>query len=69
MRVQPLHAEPRTARPRACAATQPRAEITLGPHQDLAAVEHDWRRFEQSADCTPFQTFDWLSPGSATSAR
>ncbi len=30
-------------------------------HQDLAAAEQDWRRFEQTADCTPFQTFDWLS--------
>jgi CelD/BcsL family acetyltransferase involved in cellulose biosynthesis len=35
--------------------------ITLSVHDDLAAVEQEWRRFEQTADCTPFQTFDWLS--------
>ncbi len=28
---------------------------------DLAAVEAEWRRFEQVAECTPFQAFDWLS--------
>lgn len=36
------------------------APISLSVHHDFAAVEHDWRRFEQTADCTPFQTFDWL---------
>ena len=25
------------------------------------AIEGEWRHFEQSADCTPFQTFDWLA--------
>src|SRR5437660_222529 len=28
---------------------------------DLAGVEDEWREFEQRADCTPFQTFDWLA--------
>jgi len=28
---------------------------------DLAAIEEEWRRFEQVADCTAFQTFDWLA--------
>jgi CelD/BcsL family acetyltransferase involved in cellulose biosynthesis len=28
---------------------------------DLADVESEWRRFEQVADCTAFQTFDWLA--------
>ena len=28
---------------------------------DMAAVERDWRRFEREADCTAFQTFDWLA--------
>ena len=36
-------------------------KIDLSVHTDLAAVEQEWRRFEQTADCTPFQTFDWLS--------
>jgi CelD/BcsL family acetyltransferase involved in cellulose biosynthesis len=30
-------------------------------HENLAAIEQDWRHFEQTADCTPFQTFDWLA--------
>jgi CelD/BcsL family acetyltransferase involved in cellulose biosynthesis len=34
--------------------------IRLSVHTDLAAVEQDWRAFEQTADCTAFQTFDWL---------
>src|SRR5688572_24167817 len=34
--------------------------IRLSIHTDLAAVEQDWRAFEQTADCTVFQTFDWL---------
>jgi len=28
---------------------------------EMAAVERDWRRFEREADCTAFQTFDWLA--------
>jgi CelD/BcsL family acetyltransferase involved in cellulose biosynthesis len=36
------------------------APISLSVHHDFAAVEQDWRRFEATADCTPFQTFDWL---------
>jgi CelD/BcsL family acetyltransferase involved in cellulose biosynthesis len=28
---------------------------------DFAAAENDWRRFERDADCTVFQSFDWLS--------
>ncbi len=30
-------------------------------HTDLASVESEWRAFEQTADATPFQSFDWLS--------
>jgi CelD/BcsL family acetyltransferase involved in cellulose biosynthesis len=37
------------------------ASIAVSVHHDLAAIEADWRRFEAAADCTPFQTFDWLS--------
>jgi len=36
-------------------------KINLSVHTDLAAIEQEWRAFEQTADCTPFQTFDWLS--------
>ncbi|HEY0224584.1 MAG TPA: GNAT family N-acetyltransferase [Pseudolabrys sp.] len=38
-----------------------RADIALSLHDDLADIEHDWRAFEERADCTAFQTFDWLS--------
>ena len=33
----------------------------LSIHTDLSAVEDEWRRFERNADCTAFQSFDWLS--------
>ena len=38
-----------------------RADIQLSLHGDLAEVETDWRAFEAQADCTAFQSFDWLS--------
>lgn len=37
------------------------AGVRLSYHDDLAEVEKDWRAFEQGADCTAFQSFDWLS--------
>jgi D-aspartate ligase len=37
------------------------AKLHFHIYGDLAAVESDWRRFEREADCTAFQTFDWLS--------
>ncbi len=37
----------------------PQLELSL--HHDLDSIENDWRAFEESADCTVFQTFDWLS--------
>jgi CelD/BcsL family acetyltransferase involved in cellulose biosynthesis/predicted ATP-grasp superfamily ATP-dependent carboligase len=30
-------------------------------HDNLEAVESEWRRFEDLADCTAFQSFDWLT--------
>src|SRR5689334_1557421 len=36
-------------------------EIRIAIHGDLASVEHEWRAFEQVADCTVFQSFDWVS--------
>jgi CelD/BcsL family acetyltransferase involved in cellulose biosynthesis len=35
--------------------------VSLAIFDTLSAVETEWRTFEQSADCTAFQTFDWLS--------
>jgi CelD/BcsL family acetyltransferase involved in cellulose biosynthesis len=37
------------------------AGLSLSIHRSLDAVEDEWRRFEQVADCTAFQTFDWLA--------
>ena len=55
----PLRAEPDAS---AEIRTAPQADaVSLSLHHDLAAIEQEWRAFEQTADCTPFQTFDWLS--------
>jgi D-aspartate ligase len=36
-------------------------DLNLSIHTSLDAVEREWRRFEQIADCTAFQAFDWLA--------
>jgi len=57
-----VHAEPRArAAPVAEAQRSRQSKIELAVHNDLSAIEQEWRAFEQTADCTPFQTFDWLS--------
>jgi CelD/BcsL family acetyltransferase involved in cellulose biosynthesis len=38
-----------------------RPEVQLSLHGELAEVEAEWRAFEAQADCTAFQSFDWLS--------
>jgi hypothetical protein len=35
--------------------------IKLEFHTELAAIEQEWKAFERRADCTAFQTFDWLA--------
>jgi CelD/BcsL family acetyltransferase involved in cellulose biosynthesis len=35
--------------------------ITLALYDRIDAIEAEWRRFEREADCTPFQSFAWLS--------
>ena len=52
-------AEPRVVT-RAASATQSGA-VALTLHEDLASVEQAWRLLEGNGDCTPFQSFDWLS--------
>lgn len=37
------------------------ADLRLDIYEDLSKVEREWRAFEQEADCTVFQTFDWLA--------
>lgn len=53
---------------RAAAAARRAEQISAAPiqlkisiHDDFADVETLWRRFERVADCTPYQTFDWLA--------
>jgi CelD/BcsL family acetyltransferase involved in cellulose biosynthesis len=36
-------------------------DISIRIHTSLAAVEDEWRRFEQVAVATPFQTYEWLA--------
>src|SRR5262245_14702086 len=43
------------------APAQPARAITLSLSQDLAALETEWRRFEQDADATVFQSYGWQS--------
>jgi CelD/BcsL family acetyltransferase involved in cellulose biosynthesis len=38
-----------------------RQAVHIEIYDDLDSVENEWRRFEASADCTVFQSFDWLS--------
>jgi CelD/BcsL family acetyltransferase involved in cellulose biosynthesis len=47
--------------PRVPALKAGRLDVELSLHHDLAPIEADWRAFEATADCTVFQTFDWLS--------
>ena len=35
--------------------------VELAVYDTLDVVEAEWRRFERDADCTVFQSFDWLS--------
>src|SRR6185312_13004299 len=50
----------------AAAAARPADAATSGPpvalsvHDDLAGIEREWRDLETIADCTAFQTFEWL---------
>ncbi len=36
-------------------------DLTLTLYKSLTAVESEWRRFEATAECTPFQTYEWLA--------
>jgi CelD/BcsL family acetyltransferase involved in cellulose biosynthesis len=68
MGVMPLTAFKEASAPRATdtgAARDVRrgvlpTQIRFSIHGELSAAEHDWRRFQERADCTVFQTYDWL---------
>ncbi|MFZ3225383.1 MAG: hypothetical protein WA230_07685, partial [Xanthobacteraceae bacterium] len=36
-------------------------ELSVSIHTRLDDVEDEWRRFQQSAECTAFQSFEWLA--------
>jgi CelD/BcsL family acetyltransferase involved in cellulose biosynthesis/predicted ATP-grasp superfamily ATP-dependent carboligase len=36
-------------------------DLSLAIYTDLDAVEDEWRSFEHVAECTAFQTFEWLA--------
>ena len=36
-------------------------DLKIGIHETLAGLEADWRRMEEHADMSPFQSFDWLT--------
>lgn len=36
-------------------------ELSFSIHSDFGAIESEWRNFQETAECTPFQTFEWLS--------
>jgi CelD/BcsL family acetyltransferase involved in cellulose biosynthesis len=38
-----------------------RSDVRLSLHEDIDSLEAEWRGFEQYADATVFQSFDWLS--------
>lgn len=43
------------------AAPAPARALDLSVHDNLEAVESAWRGFQRHADCTAFQTYEWLS--------
>ena len=36
-------------------------ELSFSIHSDFGAVETEWRSFQEGAECTPFQAFEWQS--------
>src|SRR3954466_12596485 len=39
----------------------PTGAVSFSLHTDLLSIEREWRHLERHGDCTPFQTFEWLS--------
>src|SRR5262245_23929458 len=53
--------ETSTSGTRVVAAHGSSIPIAISIHHDLDEIEADWRAFEERADCTAFQSFEWLS--------
>ncbi|MDI3471663.1 MAG: hypothetical protein OJF62_003726 [Pseudolabrys sp.] len=45
----------------AAATTRTAMPLTVSLHHDLQALHDEWVAFENIADCTVFQTFEWLA--------
>lgn len=56
-----LAANIRTARSGNDGCDRSVGQVRLSLHSDLGSIEKEWKSFEQSADCTAFQSFDWLA--------
>jgi CelD/BcsL family acetyltransferase involved in cellulose biosynthesis len=56
-----LDVRPATAERRGDALPAAVQRLNLRIYSDLSTIEAEWRSFERTADCTAFQTFDWLS--------
>ena len=54
-------ADPATERTPALSPAAALGDIRIAVYEDLAAIEREWRAFEPQADCTVFQSFDWLA--------
>jgi CelD/BcsL family acetyltransferase involved in cellulose biosynthesis len=54
-----IDTQPSSSRPRGSVVAH--HDLRLAIHDDLHAVEQDWRAFERMADGTVFQCFDWVS--------
>jgi CelD/BcsL family acetyltransferase involved in cellulose biosynthesis len=66
--ITPSHADlPSSASPPiaedapCCMRRASRSGVDLEVHGDPREVEADWRAFEQRADCTVFQVYDWIA--------
>jgi CelD/BcsL family acetyltransferase involved in cellulose biosynthesis len=56
-----LAISPPIAAARAAPAASAASGVELRVESDLAAVEREWKAFERDADCTVFQSFDWVA--------
>lgn len=54
-------ADPAMERTQAPSPAAALGDIRIAVYEDLAAIEREWRAFEPHADCTAFQSFDWLA--------
>jgi CelD/BcsL family acetyltransferase involved in cellulose biosynthesis len=59
--IDPRHEGHVSREPGARGGMPPQSPIEIGIYHQLDVIEPEWRRFEQGADCSAFQAFDWLA--------